>query len=503
MNARVLTATSNSDFLADERPMLIGGKWQGSVSGKTFPVYNPATGEVIANVAEGDKADVDLAVAAAGTAFRDRAWRYMPPSQRARLLWRLADLVEENAEEFAELETLNQGKPMELARHLDIPVVCEAFRYFAGWCTKIEGTTNNLSLPDLRGEDTIGPTYHAYTLREPVGVVGLIVPWNFPLLMASTKLGPALAVGCTCILKPAEETPLTALRLGELIAEAGFPEGVVNIVTGYGHTAGAAISAHPDVDKVAFTGSTEVGKLIAQAATGNLKKVSLELGGKSPAVVFADADLDIAIKGAASSIFLNTGQVCFAGSRLLVEKQVYDQVVDGVAEIASNIKVGAGQDPESEMGPVISSKQLERICGYIEQGVTDGAEVVTGGERDGEQGYFIKPTVMVGVDSQAAVVREEIFGPVLSIQSFDDLAGAEEMANDTCFGLGASIWTRDISKAHRLAAEIQAGTIWINSNNMVDISIPFGGYKQSGWGRENGKAAIDLFTETKSVIAAL
>jgi phenylacetaldehyde dehydrogenase len=503
MNTSASATIKINDYLEDQRPMLIGGEWLSSISGKAFPVYNPATGEELAQVTEGDKADVDLAVTAARQAFRDRSWRRMLPSQRARLLWRLADLVEKNADELAELEVRNQGKPLSLAHHIDIPFVSEILRYYAGWCTKVEGTTHDVSLPDLREQQEKGPAYHSYTLREPVGVVGLIVPWNFPLLMAAGKLAPALAVGCTCVLKPAEETPLTVLRLGELIAEAGFPPGVVNIVTGFGHTAGAAIAAHPGVDKVAFTGSTEVGKLIAQAATGNLKKVSLELGGKSPAVVFADADIDLAIKGTAGSIFVNTGQVCFAGSRLFVEAPVYDRVVEGIAEIASNIKLGSGLDPESEMGPVISEKQLGRVCEYIEKGVSAGAKVLTGGERYGKPGYFIKPTVMVNVNPQMSMVREEIFGPVIAVQKFNNLMEVEQLANDTEFGLGASIWTRDVSKAHGLAAEIQAGTVWINSRQMVDISLPFGGYKQSGWGRENGKAALDLFTQTKTVIVAL
>src|SRR4051794_30275379 len=379
-----------SKFIATPRKMLINGKWVDAVSGKTFPTYDPSTGKEMARIAEGDSADVNLAVTAARRAFDKGAWRKMTASERGRLIWKLGDLLEKNLEEFAQLESLDNGKPLAVARAADVPLAVDLFRYMAGWATKIEGNTLPLSVPY-----TPGAKYLAYTLREPVGVVAQIIPWNFPLLMAAWKLGPALAVGCTVVLKPAEQTPLSALRLGELIMEAGFPEGVVNVVPGYGETAGAALAAHNDVDKVAFTGSTEVGKLIVHAATGNLKKVSLELGGKSPNVVFKDADLEAAIPGSASAIFFNHGQCCCAGSRLYVEKSVYDQVVEGVAEHAKKIKVGAGLEPDTQMGPLASEEQLNRVCGYLDAGFNEGAKAITGGRKAGERGYFVEPTVLV------------------------------------------------------------------------------------------------------------
>jgi phenylacetaldehyde dehydrogenase len=368
----------------------------------------------------------------------------------------------------------------------------------SGWATKIEGNTIPISVPYAAGAKFL-----AYTLREPVGVVGQIIPWNFPLLMAAWKLGPALATGNTVVLKPAEQTPLTALRLGELLQEAGFPDGVVNIVPGYGETAGAALAAHPDVDKVAFTGSTEVGKLILQAAAGNLKKVSLELGGKSPNVVFADVDLDSAIAGASSAIFFNHGQCCCAGSRLYVEDSIFDKVVDGVAEHAKNIKVGSGQDDSNDMGPLVSAEQLNRVCGYLESGLSEGAKAVAGGSRHGDKGYFVKPTVLVNTNEKMKVVREEIFGPVVTAIPFRDPAELVTQANNSVYGLAAGIWTRDIQKAHRLASQLRAGTVWINCYNIFDAALPFGGYKQSGWGREMGHEVLEQYTEVKAVCAAL
>src|SRR5713226_8129913 len=379
-----------SDFIGKPRKMLIDGKWVNAASGKTFPTYNPATGEVLAQVAEGDRQDIDVAVKAARKAFDSGPWSRMTASERGKLVWKLADLLEEHLEEFATLETLDNGKPLTVARAADVPLAVEMFRYMAGWATKLEGTTIPLSVPY-----TPGVNYHAYTLREPVGVVGQIIPWNFPLLMAAWKLAPALASGCTVVLKPAEQTPLSALKLGELITEAGFPDGVVNIVPGYGETAGAALAAHSDVDKIAFTGSTEVGKLIVHAATGNLKKVSLELGGKSPNVVFKDADLESAIPGAASAIFFNHGQCCCAGSRLYVERAAFDQVVEGVAEHARNIKVGPGMEPDTQMGPLVSEEQLQRVCNYLEIGFGEGARAAAGGSKLEGKGYFVQPTVLV------------------------------------------------------------------------------------------------------------
>ncbi len=503
MTASAVTVESINKYIAETRPMLIGGDWVMAECGETFPVYDPSTGEVIANVAEGRKEDVDKAVAAARATFESQEWRHMMPAQRAGLMFRLADLLEENIQELTELEVLNQGKPVGEAQAIDLPATIGIIRYYAGAVTKIEGQTTSISIPDMRGKGAKGPAYHSYTLKEPVGVVGQIIPWNFPLLMIAMKLGPSLAAGCCSVLKPAEETPLTALRFGELVLEAGFPPGVVNVVPGYGETAGAAIAAHPDLDKVAFTGSGEVGRLIAQAATGNLKKVTLELGGKSPVVVLADANMDVAVPGAAGAIFLNGGQVCVAGSRIYAEHKVFDQVVEGVAGIAKGMKVGPGLDPTTQMGPLVSSKQQERVCGYIEMGKEEGAEIVTGGVRSGNQGFFVEPTVMVNTNNKMKVVQEEIFGPVVSAQPIKDISEIEPLANDSVYGLAASIWTTDLSKAHVLASQIRAGSIWVNCHALIDAAMPFGGFKESGWGRENGMAGLENYLETKSVVMAL
>lgn len=486
------------EFLRTPRKMLINGEWVPSVSGRTFTVFNPATGKELAQVFEGDKEDIDLAVAAAREAFENGPWRQMTPHQRSRIIWKIADLMYEHRDELSELESLDNGKSKAIANAVDIPLSADHFHYYAGWATKIEGQTIPLSVPYAPGQK-----YHAYTLKEPVGVVGQIIPWNFPLLMLAMKLGPALAAGTTVVLKPAEETPLTALRMGELMMEAGLPKGVVNIVPGYGETAGAALTAHEGVDKVAFTGSTEVGKLIVQAAAGNLKKVSLELGGKSPTIIFKDApDLDAAIAGAANSIFFNHGQVCTASSRIYVEREIYERVAQGVARIADKIKLGNGMDADAEMGPLVSKIQLERVRNYIACGIEEGARVLTSRKAQSD-GYFVAPTVLVDTHPNMRVVQEEIFGPVAILVPFDDLDEVVADANDTTYGLAAAIWTRDLSKAHLTAERLKAGTVWINCYHVYDAALPFGGYKQSGWGREMGYAALLNYLETKSVCVAL
>jgi phenylacetaldehyde dehydrogenase len=485
------------EFVSTPRKMFIDGKWVDAASGKTFPTYNPATGEVLAQVAEGDREDIDRAVKAARRAFESGPWHEMTASQRGRVIWKLGDLIEEHLEEFAQLESLDNGKPLSVARVADVPLAADLFHYMAGWATKIEGNTIPISAASRRAK------YFAYTLREPVGVVGQIIPWNFPLLMAAWKLGPALATGCTVVLKPAEQTPLSALLLAELMAEAGFPDGVVNVVPGYGETAGAALASHPEVDKIAFTGSTEVGRLILQAAAGNLKKVSLELGGKSPNLVFADADMKATIPGAAGAIFFNHGQCCCAGSRLYIEQSIFDHVVHGVAEQAKKIKLGPGFDPETSMGPLVSEEQMNRVCSYLESGLHEGAEAIVGGHKRPGSGYFVEPTVMVKTKPDMKVVREEIFGPVVCAMPFRDVDKLIAEANQSEYGLAAAVWTRDISKAHRIAEKLRAGTVWINCYNVFDAALPFGGYKQSGWGREMGHESLELYTEVKAVCAAI
>jgi phenylacetaldehyde dehydrogenase len=486
------------DFINTPRQLFIDGALVDARSGKTFETLNPATGETLATVAEGDAADIDLAVQAARRAFDHGPWGHMTASERGRIMWRIGDLIMEHLEDFAELETLDNGKPLNVARAADVPLAAELFRYMAGWATKIEGNTISLSVPYAPGAQ-----FHAYTLREPIGVVGQIIPWNFPLLMAAWKLGPALATGNTVVLKPAEQTPLAALYLAEIMAEAGLPDGVVNVVPGFGETAGAALAAHVGVDKIAFTGSTEVGRLVANAATGNLKKVSLELGGKSPNIVFSDADRQTAIAGAAGAIFFNQGECCVAGSRLYVQADSFEEVVAGVVDVAKSIKVGNGLDPDTQMGPLISEEQLARVSAYLGSGREQGADILVGGRRQGKLGYFFEPTVIANTRPDMRVVNEEIFGPVVVAAPFDDIDQLAAMANNTPYGLGAGIWTHDISKAHLLAKKIRAGTVYINCYNIFDAALPFGGYKQSGWGREMGHEALEAYTEVKAVCAQL
>lgn len=487
---------SVTDFLSRPARLFIGGAWQEAASGRCFTVENPATEAPLAEVAQGAAADVDAAVAAARAAF-EGPWRQVSPARRGQLLLALADLLERHAEELAQLITLENGKPIANARGEAASAV-NILRYFAGWPTKIEGST--LPVSPASGVPMLN-----YTLREPVGVCALIVPWNFPLTMCVWKLGPVLATGCTAVLKPAEQTPLVAVRLVQLIEAAGFPPGVVNLITGLGAETGAPLAQHVDVDKIAFTGSTQVGRLIAQAATGNMKKVSLELGGKSPNIILPDADIVRAAKGAADGIFYNQGQVCTAGSRLYVHASVLDQVLEELQRHAAAHVLGPGLHPSSSMGPLVSARQLETVSGYLQKGLEQGAELICGGARPEhlQRGHFIEPSVFYDRAEQACVAREEIFGPVLTVMSWSDIDELVLRANDSPYGLAAGLWTHDLRSAHRVAAQLKAGSVWINCWNVVDPASPFGGYKQSGWGREMGKNVIDAYTETKSVFVDL
>ncbi len=482
-------------FAASRHQLFIGGRWVEPQAGERFATHDPATGAHVADVAKAMHADVDLAVQAARRAMDDPAWTEMKPNARALLLNRLADALEAHADEFAALETMDQGKPVRDARFFDLPYAVDLLRYNAGWATKLNGESIALSGPG---------TWHAFTTCEPIGVVAQIVPWNAPIAMAVAKIAPALAAGCAVILKPAEETPMTALRLAHLIADIGFPDGVFNLLTGFGESAGAALTAHPGVDKVTFTGSTEVGRLILQAAAGNFKRVTLELGGKTPCIILPDADVPRAIEGAARSIFGNAGQICNAGSRLFIHQSHYEHVVEGVSRIAEAMKVGGGFEADTQMGPVISATQRDRIRGYVGSGVAAGATLRAGGREIDGPGSFVAPTILTDTDAQMAVRREEIFGPVLCAMSYadDDLEKIAAQANASDYGLGAILWTNNLSAAHRLARKLKAGTVRVNGGGL-DPALPFGGFKQSGWGRENGREGIDAYTEVKSIAMAL
>jgi len=485
------TTTIDATSLAAPTKLLINGQWVEPASGEYYDNVNPTTGQVIGPVAEGGAEDVDRAVKAARAAFESGPWSTMHPADRGRLITKFAELVRANARRLAEIDAIDAGKPVTSSLRVDIPNAIDCLEYYAGWADKIHGET----VP-VRGH------FFTYLLRQPVGVVGQIIPWNFPVMMAAWKLGPALATGCTVVLKPAEQSPLSAQVLGELALEAGFPPGVINIVTGFGET-GAALVDHPGVDKIAFTGSPEVGRIIVRASAASLKKVSLELGGKSPNIVLADADVASAIKGASAGVFFNQGEVCSAGSRIIVERSVYEPFLEGMNERAATIKIGDPLDEKTYMGPVVSEEQFDRVLSYIDIGKDEGARLTAGGERLGDRGYFVKPTIFADVNNGMRIAQEEIFGPVASVIPVDDVDEAVRVANETCYGLAAAVWTKDVQKAHAVAHKVRAGTVWVNTYGATDTRSPWGGFADSGFGRELGRQALDLYTEYKSVWIAL
>jgi len=498
-NIEIKTEGAKSFLSSPEKKLLIDGRWISSDSGQVINSVDPANGKTLGTIPRGDKQDIDTAVAAARSSFESGVWRNMVPSERGKILWKIADIIEENIDELAELETLDQGKPFFVGRWAEIPGAIMQFRYFAGMTDKIEGHTITPSI-NYQPE---GKNIFAYTQKEPIGVVGAITTWNSPLVLESMKIAPCLASGCSMILKPAEDTSLTAIRLGEIIMEAGVPPGVFNIVTGFGVEAGKALAEHNDVDKIAFTGSTLTGRSIIDSAKSNMKKVALELGGKSPSIILSDAEMEIAIPGAANAIFFNGGQVCVAGSRLYVEKKSFDNVVADISKIAEKMPLGHGLNPETQIGPLVSKLHADRVKSYIEQGIDDGAELVSGGSQLGEQNTFISPTIIANTNENMKIVKDEIFGPVLVASPIDTIDEVASIANNSRYGLAASVWTQDISKANRLASDIKAGTVWINCHLMFDASLPIGGYKESGWSRDSGKDAVENYLETKTICAVV
>jgi p-cumic aldehyde dehydrogenase len=487
--------TSLDNLVLPPSKLLINGEWVDASNGQTGDVYDPATGENFTSIAIATPDDVDTAVKAARATFESDEWRKMRPLQRGKLLENVARLIEENAEQLALLESYDNGKPYHFALQVDVPQAAEIFRYMGGWCSKLHGQTLSVS-PD-------GQTYHAYTRKEPVGVVGAIVPWNYPFAMAAWKVATALAAGCTMLLKPAEITSLTALRLGELVLEAGIPAGALNVITGKGSVAGQAMLEHPDVDKIAFTGSTEVGRQLVHACAADFKRLTLELGGKSPTIIMPDADLEKAIPGAAMAIFFNSGQICFAGSRLLVHESIYEEVIQGISEFAKQLPIGNGRDANTVLGPVVSKAQQDSIMRYVDIAKEEGARVTTGGERIEGEGYYVQPTVLADITPDMTVFKEEIFGPVLAATPFKDIDEAVALANDSIYGLGCNVWSQDINTAHTLANRVEAGTVWVNCYFIIDPDMPFGGFKQSGWGREVGEEGISEYLENKSVCVLL